>query len=81
MEEEKTIDVREEKRSNIIQTVFLVFLIIAIAVMIGAIITVHNYADMLKNPLGYNLAKFGIESCSYLNNNGEMVVIQAINSS
>lgn len=73
-----------EKSTNVytlVQIVFLVLVAIAIGCMISAIITIHNYADMLRNPVGYNLGKFGIESCSYINNAGELVVIPAINSS
>jgi hypothetical protein len=65
----------------IIHIIFLIVLIIAVGAMISAIITIHNYADMLKNPIGYNLAYFKVPYCSYINDNGQQVMINAINRS
>lgn len=79
MEHPDIIEEKPNKKRDIIQITFLFLLIVAIAVLIGAIATIINYADMLQNPLGYNLAHFNIPSCSYFNDKGEMVVINAIN--
>jgi len=83
MEEVKeAIEVERERKSEkhrmAIQIVFLIVLILAISALVGAIVTIHRYADMLMNPVGYNLARFNISSCSCIDDFGKSVQINAI---
>lgn len=65
-------------RKEVIQIVFLIVLIIAVGALIFTTVTIIKYSDMLSNPIGYNLAKFGIDSCSYYDSGGNLVIIDAI---
>ena len=74
-EEEKT-----EKRKAIMNTIFLVVLIIAVCALIGTIITIHKYEAMIMNPVGYSLEYWGIPSCAYFDSQGNFIFINATNS-
>lgn len=61
------------------QIVFLILILIAIIALVAATITVHRYAEILTNPLGYNLAQFKLQSCTCIDNFGKFVDIVATN--
>jgi hypothetical protein len=65
----------KEHKGVVMQTIFLILLMFAVAGLVAALITVHRYADMLTNPVGYNMEKFGLMYCSCYNTNGEIVPI------
>ena len=67
-----------EKR-EIIQIVFLIIMFISSLIILAAIITIHRYADLLNNPLGYNLEQFKLQACSCVDNFGNIINIEAIN--
>jgi hypothetical protein len=82
MEEQKEeiIEETKDRKINVQQIIFLILTIIAIGALIFATITIIKYGAMLKNPLGYNLAQFKINSCSCIDNLGRFVNIFSINS-
>lgn len=61
------------------QIAFLILILIAIIALVAATITIHRYAEILTNPLGYNLAQFKLQSCSCVDNFGKFVEIVATN--
>ena len=65
------------KKKVTIQVIFLILLAIAIASMIGAIITVKNYGEMLKNPVGYNMEKFNLAYCTCYNTQNQIIPIKS----
>jgi hypothetical protein len=75
LEKEK---IRLEKRGQKMQIIFLILTLLAIVALIIAIVTVHKYGQMLKNPLGYNLKQFGFDSCQCFKDYGRPVEIDAI---
>lgn len=79
MNEYEDITVKEQpsKKSAVIQIIFLILLALAIGCMISAIITVKNYAEILKNPLGYNMEKFDLAYCTCYDTNNRIVPIQS----
>jgi hypothetical protein len=86
MEEGKEVNLKEkelksEKHRMIIQVAFLIILILAISALVGAIVTIHRYADVLTNPVGYNLAQFNISTCTCMDDFGKLVQINAIDYS
>lgn len=80
MDEEKgcmiPIEVEKSKdsKSQVIQVIFLIVLVIAIGALIYASISIVRYHDLLMNPLGYNIKQFGINSCLCWKN-GEPIFI------
>jgi accessory gene regulator protein AgrB len=80
IKEVNEIEIEKPKtKSMVIQIIFLVLLLISISALIYAGITVVRYHEMLLNPLGYNLAKFNIESCSCVSNLGDRFFVTPIN--
>lgn len=79
MNEYNEIEVKEKpnKKSAVIQIIFLILLALAIGCMISAIITIKNYADMLQNPLGYNMEKFDLAYCTCYDTYNRIVPIQS----
>lgn len=71
---------KEEKKSQTIQIVFLILLLLAIGALIAATVTVYKYKNMLSNPLGYNMDKFGLAYCSCQNNQGQIININSNNN-
>ena len=71
-------EVKKEK-GQVVQLIFLMVIIIALGVMLYSTITILRYKDMLSNPVGYNLDKFGINSCECVRYSGEKVNIPSIN--
>lgn len=67
----------KNKRGSVIQIIFLILLTAAIAALIASIITIYDYRDMLQNPIGYSMQKFGLEYCSCQNTEGSFVSINA----
>ena len=67
-----------EKRGGTTQIIFLFLMLAAISGLIIAVGTIYKYRDMLGNPIGYSMDKFGLEYCSCQNTNGEFVNINAI---
>jgi hypothetical protein len=76
MEDKQIVNKGEAVR----QTIFLILILILIVTLIVAVIRISKYADMLSNPLGYNLKQFNIDYCTCFYNNGEPVVIRSTNS-
>jgi hypothetical protein len=70
----------KKERSVIMQALFLILLLLAIVALIYATITVIRYKEMLSNPLGYNLEKFGLDYCVCVDNSGTNMIIPSINS-
>jgi hypothetical protein len=66
---------RKTTKGEKIQIIFLILLCIAVAVLIFAVIEIIKYKNMLQNPLGYNLDKFNLKSCSCLDNSGNINTI------
>lgn len=73
--------VKPDKKSSYLQIIFLIVLIAAICALVFSTITILKNKEMLANPLGYNMYKFGISSCSCLNEDGRLVLLRSINSS
>jgi flagellar basal body-associated protein FliL len=65
------------KKRDLMNIIFLVCLVIAICALLFLIVWLVRYEQVLTNPLGYNLAQFNISSCSYLDDNGRIVIINA----
>lgn len=65
-------------RKSIIQVIFLILLTAAIASMITAIVTIIKYKEMLSNPLGYNMDKFNLNSCTCRDTSDRSIVINSI---
>jgi hypothetical protein len=68
-----------DRKKFILQTLFLIALFIAIGALIFATITIIRNVDALKNPVGYNLAKYKIPYCSYMDDSGNVQTIFALN--
>lgn len=78
---EEVIQNRKATRSEKMQIVFLILMCLAIAALIVAVMTILKYKEMLSNPLGYNLEKFHLQSCSCLDDSGSSIFITPINKS
>jgi len=70
----------EEKKKVIIQIIFLIVMLITIGSLIFSIITILRNSEQLTHPLEYNLGRFGLDSCSCFNKVGQIVRIDALNS-
>ena len=70
----------EEKKKVIIQIIFLIVMLITIGSLIFSIITILRNSEQLTHPLEYNLGRFGLDSCSCFNKFGQIVRIDALNS-
>ena len=79
MEEIKGGESDKPRRGVILNIIFLILLLLAISALINSTITIYKYKDMLKNPLGYNLEKFDIATCSCIDNSGKTVEIYSLN--
>ena len=64
-------------KANITQIIFLIILVIAIGSLVYASVTIVKYHEMISNPLGYNLEKFGMDSCTCFKSTGEQVLIKS----
>lgn len=75
MEEQvkKTVDTKDK-----IQIAFLGIMLLCAFGLIFVGIKIVKYHDMLSNPLGYNLDKFGINSCTCINNEGQSFKVNSI---
>ena len=80
MEEQKEM-IKESSHREVVSIIFLILLLCAIGALISATITVYKYKDMLANPIGYNMDRFGLNQCSCLDSYGKTVLISAIASS
>ena len=69
---------KQKKKSQAIQIIFLILLLFAIGSLVSATITIYKYKEMLQNPMGYNMNRFGLEYCSCQNTNKEYVQINAV---
>jgi hypothetical protein len=80
-EEVKTEVVIEKSstKATIIQIMFLILLLCAIAGLLMTTITILKYKDMLKNPVGYNMEKFGLTYCTCYNDDNNIIPITATN--
>ena len=54
----------QSKRSEYIQIIFLILLLLGIGALVFASIQIIKYREMLSNPLGYNLDKFDLTHCT-----------------
>lgn len=68
-----------EKFKSIMQIIFLILLMIAIGALINTTITIYRYRDMLQNPVGYNIEKFGLQYCTCYDTENKIVPIQGPN--
>ena len=78
MEEKKEVikeEVKLDKRM-VLQIIFLILIVIAIAMLFYTVGTLVRYGDMIRNPIGENLAYWNISSCSYWTEQG-MITINA----
>jgi hypothetical protein len=75
MDEEK--EVITKLKGQTLQVIFLIVLIIAIAALVYATITVVRYKDIIVNPIGSNLKQFGISYCDCIKNTGDKIFIPA----
>lgn len=66
------------KRYSWLQFSFLIVMIICIGVLIKTIITINQYSEMLKNPLGYNIEQFGIKYCTCYDDKQRFIPIEAL---
>lgn len=68
MEENKEVINSEtekpKKSTTILQIVYLVLLLAAIGALINTNINIIKYKNMLANPLGYSMDKFGLGYCN-----------------
>lgn len=76
--EQVIVETPKDNKSNYLQIIFLLCLIIAITAMIYATISIWKNKEMLANPLGYNMDKFGLKYCSCLNSDKKIVEIKSI---
>lgn len=76
--EEKIGDVKKERRKQIIQVIYLILLMSAIIGLFNAVITINKYKDLLQNPLGYNLDRFGLKYCTCYDSNQVPSYIKAL---
>ena len=53
-------------------------MIIAIGVLINTTIVILKYREMLQNPVGYNLDKFGINYCTCYDNSFKIIPIKGL---
>ena len=74
---EEVIVNRKATRAEIIQIVFLILLFVAVAALIICIVEIIKYRDMLQNPLGYNMNKFNLVSCTCTDKQGNFVNIES----
>lgn len=65
-------------RKDKIQIAFLGIMLFCAFALLFAGIKVVKYHEMLSNPLGYNLDKFDVASCTCYKNNGEVFKVNAI---
>lgn len=75
MEDDKKGIERKATRGEKIQIIFLILLCIAVAVLVFAVIEIIKYKNLLQNPLGYNLDKFNLQSCTCVDNSGNINTI------
>ena len=68
----------ENKKTDYKQIIFLVLLVVAICSLIFCGISIVRYADMLKNPIGYNLKEFEIKTCTCIDKEDKTVKIDAV---
>lgn len=67
------------KRKNfIIQIIFLILMASAISGLIISIGTIWKYKEMLMNPVGYNIDKFGLQYCTCYDNTMKIVPIKGL---
>ena len=69
-------ELENKKRKDLMNIIFLIALLLAIGALIFLIIWLIRYEQVLTNPLGYNLAKYNISSCSYWKD-GTMMIINS----
>ena len=69
---------KPNKKYSWLQFIFLILMIICIGVLIKTIITITQYAEMLKNPVGYNLEHFGIKYCTCYDDHARLIPIEAL---
>jgi hypothetical protein len=82
MEEiKKEMEIEKPKldKKMVIQIIFLVLILITICLLFYTAGTLVKYGDMIRNPVGENLAYWNISSCSYWTEQG-MVTINATKS-
>lgn len=65
-----------KKRKQWMDLAFTIAMILAVGALVFLCIWLVRYEQVLTNPLGYNLAKFNISYCSYLDD-GNLVIINA----
>lgn len=70
--------VRLEKRRQKIQMIFMLLMLVAIVSLIVCIYTIYHYADLLKNPVGYNMERFGLNYCTCYDLKNKIVPIKSI---
>jgi hypothetical protein len=68
----------QSKRSEYIQIVFLILLLLGIGALVFASIQIIKYRDMLSNPLGYNLERFSLAYCTCYDKDMKLVPIKGI---
>lgn len=78
MEEQKEVLEKPNKKRQITQIVFLILMLAAIVGLFGSIITINKYADMLQNPMGYNMEKFGLKYCTCYDAQKRIVPIEGL---
>ena|SRR3989304_5745172 len=75
-------EIKEEKRKitrqEVIHIIFIILMIIAIGVLINTTIVILKYREMLQNPVGYNLDKFGINYCTCYDNSFKIIPIKGL---
>ncbi len=68
-----------EHNFTIKDALFLILLLAAIVGLFAAVISIYDNKEMLSNPLGYNLDKFGLTSCTCYDTNDNIIQLESIN--
>ena len=61
-----------------LQIIFLVVLIFAVGALVFTTITIIKYKNMLANPLGYNMDKYGLSYCTCYTSDGKVMPIKGL---
>jgi len=69
---------KPRKNYSVLQIIFLIILIVCIGALIKTIMVIKEYGEMLKNPLGYNMEKFGISYCTCYDREWRVIPIEAL---
>lgn len=72
-------EVKKISRRDVIQIIFLIVMFIAALSIFSAVLTIHKYSTMLKDPMAYNMEYFKLQSCSCIDNFGNVLSITPMN--